>query len=220
MFINDTEVAMNDLVPKLKAITDARGGMDERIFMRGRQEGGLRDGRARDGAIVRRRLQAARAGHGSGSGALKAVAIKVDKTLVASVALHVLVLGWGLISFPSKAFEMMPEESLPVDVISADQLAKVMAGMKTGKKENPKPLVEKVAEAKPVPEEAVGKITEKAPVITETAPPRRRPSRRKSSRKNPTPARASKPVAKPSPSRRRSSRRSPIRRRSIRSPRR
>jgi biopolymer transport protein TolR len=34
IFINDTEVSMNDLVPKLKAITDARGGTDERIFMR------------------------------------------------------------------------------------------------------------------------------------------------------------------------------------------
>jgi biopolymer transport protein TolR len=34
VFINDTEVAIPDLVPKLKAITDARGGMDERIFMR------------------------------------------------------------------------------------------------------------------------------------------------------------------------------------------
>jgi biopolymer transport protein TolR len=34
IFINDTEVAMTDLIPKLKAITDARGGMDERIFMR------------------------------------------------------------------------------------------------------------------------------------------------------------------------------------------
>ncbi|MEA2892091.1 MAG: biopolymer transport protein TolR [Bradyrhizobium sp.] len=34
IFINDTEVAMNELVPKLKAITDARGGFDERIFMR------------------------------------------------------------------------------------------------------------------------------------------------------------------------------------------
>src|SRR4051794_10643586 len=34
IFINDTEVAINELVPKLKAITDARGGMDERIFMR------------------------------------------------------------------------------------------------------------------------------------------------------------------------------------------
>ena len=35
VFINDTEVAMTDLIPKLKAITDARGGMDERIFVRG-----------------------------------------------------------------------------------------------------------------------------------------------------------------------------------------
>ena len=34
IFINDTEVSMNELVPKLKAITDARGGMEERIFMR------------------------------------------------------------------------------------------------------------------------------------------------------------------------------------------
>ena len=56
--------------------------------------------------------------------------MKVDKTLVASVALHVLVIGWGLVSFSTKAFESMPEESLPVDIISADQLAKVTAGMK------------------------------------------------------------------------------------------
>src|ERR1700704_4869436 len=34
VFINDTEVAMADLIPKLKAITSARGGMDERIYMR------------------------------------------------------------------------------------------------------------------------------------------------------------------------------------------
>jgi len=34
VFINDTEVAMTELIPKLKAITDARGGMDERIYMR------------------------------------------------------------------------------------------------------------------------------------------------------------------------------------------
>jgi outer membrane biosynthesis protein TonB len=97
--------------------------------------------------------------------------VKVDKTLVASVALHVLVIGWGLVSFASKAFESVPEDSLPVEIISPDQLAKVTAGMKTGKKENPKPLVEKVAEAKPPVEDTVGKITEKAPVVTDTAPP-------------------------------------------------
>lgn len=96
--------------------------------------------------------------------------VKVDKTVLASVALHVFVLGWVMLSFSTKALEMQPEDSVAVDVISPDQLAKVMAGMKTGKKENPKPLVEKVAEAKPV-DDAVGKITEKAPVVTETAPP-------------------------------------------------
>ena len=49
---------------------------------------------------------------------------------------------------------------MPVDIISADQLSKITAGIKTGKKDKPKPLVEKVADAKPV-EDAVGKITEK-----------------------------------------------------------
>jgi biopolymer transport protein TolR len=35
VFLNDTAIALDDLVPKLKAITDARGGMEERIFVRG-----------------------------------------------------------------------------------------------------------------------------------------------------------------------------------------
>lgn len=35
VFLNETELKMDDLVPKLKAVTEARGGMDERIFVRG-----------------------------------------------------------------------------------------------------------------------------------------------------------------------------------------
>ncbi len=96
--------------------------------------------------------------------------VKVDKTVLASVALHVLVLGWVMLSFSTKALELTPEDSVAVDVISPNELAKVMAGTKTGKKENPKPLAEKVAEAKPV-DDAVGKISEKPPVVTEAAPP-------------------------------------------------
>jgi biopolymer transport protein TolR len=34
VFINDTEVPLGDLIAKLKAITDARGGLDERIYLR------------------------------------------------------------------------------------------------------------------------------------------------------------------------------------------
>jgi outer membrane biosynthesis protein TonB len=121
--------------------------------------------------------------------------VKVDKTLVASAVLHVVVIGWGLVSFSSKVFESVPEESLPVDIISSDQLAHVMAGMKTGKKENPKPLVEKVAEAKPV-EDAVGKITEKQPVVTDTAPPPQPKPAEKPVEQKPEPP---KPVAETKP---------------------
>jgi outer membrane biosynthesis protein TonB len=127
------------------------------------------------------------------------VKVKVDKTVLASVALHVLVLGWVMLSFSTKALEMPPEDSVPVDVISSDQLAKTMAGMKTGKKENPKPLVEKVAEAKPV-DDAVGKITEKAPVVTETAPPPQPKAEEKPVEKKPDPPKVvEKPKEEPKP---------------------
>ena len=35
VFLNDTEISVDEMVPKLKAITEARGGLDERIFVRG-----------------------------------------------------------------------------------------------------------------------------------------------------------------------------------------
>ncbi|MCP1912399.1 colicin import membrane protein [Bradyrhizobium elkanii] len=96
--------------------------------------------------------------------------VKVDKTLAASIVLHVLVIGWGLVSWSTKAYVMPEEESVAVDVISPDQLSHVMAGQKDGKKENPKPLVDKVAEAKPV-DDTVGKVEEKKPpIVTDTAP--------------------------------------------------
>src|SRR3954452_5102296 len=101
-----------------------------------------------------------------------------------------------MVSFSTKAFEFKPEDSVAVDVVSDDQLAKAMAGMKTGKKENPKPLVEKVAEAKPV-DDAVGKIAEKAPpVVTETAPPPQPKVEEKPVEKKPDPP---KPVAEQKP---------------------
>jgi outer membrane biosynthesis protein TonB len=127
------------------------------------------------------------------------VKVKVDKTVLASVALHVLVLGWVMLSFSTKALEMQPEDSVAVDVISPNELAKVMAGMKTGKKENPKPLVEKIAEAKPV-DDAVGKIAEKAPVVTETAPPPQPKVEEKPVEKKPDPPKVvEKPKEEPKP---------------------
>jgi len=121
------------------------------------------------------------------------VKLKVDKTLVASVALHILVIGWGLVSFATKAFESIPEESVSVDMVSASTLAK--AGMKSGNKAEPKPLVEKVAEAKPS-DDVVGKISEKAPIVTDTAPPPQPKVEDKPVEKKPDPP---KPVAESKP---------------------
>jgi outer membrane biosynthesis protein TonB len=124
------------------------------------------------------------------------VKVKVDKTFVASVALHALVIGWGLVTFSTRAFESTPDESLPVDIVSVDQLAKIAAGMRTGKKENPKPLVEKVAEAKPA-DDTVGKIEEKKPpVVTDTSPPPQPKVEEKPVEKKPDPP---KPVAEQKP---------------------
>lgn len=120
--------------------------------------------------------------------------VNVDKTLVASIALHVLVLGWGLVTFSSKAF--VAEESLPIDIISTDQLAQMMSGQKTGKKEEPKPKVEKIAEAKPE-EDAVGKVTEKKELIKTNSTPEPPPKPvEKPVEKKPEPP---KPVAEAKP---------------------
>ena len=35
VYLNDAEIPVDELVPKLKAVPEARGGMDERIFVRG-----------------------------------------------------------------------------------------------------------------------------------------------------------------------------------------
>jgi colicin import membrane protein len=108
------------------------------------------------------------------------VKLKVDKTLAASIALHVLVIGWGLITFSTRALEVVPE-ALPVDIISSADLSKMTAGLKNGEKDKPKPLVEKVADARPV-DEAVGKIDDKKKEVvtsTSTAEPPPKPVEKK-----------------------------------------
>jgi outer membrane biosynthesis protein TonB len=121
------------------------------------------------------------------------VKLKFDKNLAASVTLHVLVLGYGLVSFSSRSLEAPAPESMPVDIISADQLSKITAGSRSGEKDKPKPLVDKIADAKPA-DDLVGKITEKPPVETEAALPK--PPAEKPVEKKPDPP---KPVAENKP---------------------
>jgi outer membrane biosynthesis protein TonB len=109
--------------------------------------------------------------------------LRTRKGTALSVALHVLVIGWGLFSFSSRSLEAPAEDVVAVDIVADDNVAKAKLGIKSGKKENPKPLVEKVAEAKPVDDDPVGKISEKQPVLADTAPP-------------PTPKPEEKPIEK------------------------
>ena len=72
---------------------------------------------------------------------------------VISTVLHVAVLGWATLSLNSKAFEVTPPDSLPVDIISDKEFSEITKGVKDAKKpvEKPKPIVENNKEAAPEP---------------------------------------------------------------------
>jgi colicin import membrane protein len=123
---------------------------------------------------------------------LKIGKVEIDKSLAVSIALHVGVVGWGLVSFSTRSLDAKPQDALPVDIISSEQLSQITKGTKTGQKENTKPLVEKVGESKPV-DEPVGKITEKKEV---TAAAEKPPEPPKPPEKKVEPPKPEKPVEK------------------------
>jgi outer membrane biosynthesis protein TonB len=85
---------------------------------------------------------------------------------------HAAVLLWSVWSLAAKPLPVPPAEALPVDLVSAAEFTKMTAGSKEAPKiETPKPLVEKVAEAKPV-EDPTAKVVEKKEVkAAREAPP-------------------------------------------------
>lgn len=91
------------------------------------------------------------------------------KGLTISAIGHLAVVGFGLVAFTGKPFDHVPQESLPVDIISSEQLSQMTRGTKDAKKDAPKkPLVEKVAPEKPI-EETKAQVSEKKE-ITASAP--------------------------------------------------
>lgn len=88
------------------------------------------------------------------------------KAWIWSAAGHGLILLISLIAFVAQPHRVAPAESVTVDLISIDQLQQ---GTKSGQKDAPKPLVEKVAEVPKKIDDPVGKIDKKT-VETETAP--------------------------------------------------
>jgi colicin import membrane protein len=81
------------------------------------------------------------------------------------------VLLWSVWSFAAKPLVVPPGAALPVDIVSVSEFTQMTAGNKSAPKaETPKPLVEKVAEAKPV-EDTTAKIVEKKEVQAAREPP-------------------------------------------------
>jgi hypothetical protein len=87
---------------------------------------------------------------------------------------HAIVLLWGLVSLMSKPLIAVPIESLDAELVSATELSQLRAGTRNAPNaEAPKPLVEKIAAAKPV-ENTTAKVIEKPKIVTpaaEASPP-------------------------------------------------
>jgi outer membrane biosynthesis protein TonB len=106
--------------------------------------------------------------------------------LIISALAHAALLLWGLISFSARPLEAAPTEALPVDIVSTKQFSELTKGVKNAPKEaEPKPLVEKIGDPKPV-EDSSAKVDEKRKIkaAKAEAPP-------------PLPVPEPKPVEKP-----------------------
>jgi hypothetical protein len=84
---------------------------------------------------------------------------------------HAAVLLWSVWSLAAKPLPVSPSDALPVDLVSASEFSKITQGAKDAPKtDTQKPLVEKVAEAKPV-EDVTPKLVEKKEVKAAREPP-------------------------------------------------
>ena len=116
-----------------------------------------------------------------------------------SAVAHAIVLGWGLVTFATRPLNATPPEFITTDIISDADFSQITQGIRTAPKaEAPKPLVEKVAEAKPV-EEQTAKVVENKPEIVATADqvqPPKPPEPKKAEPKPPVPTPQPKPEPK------------------------
>ena len=84
---------------------------------------------------------------------------------------HAAVLLWSIWSLAANPLPTSPNEVLPVDIMSVSEFTQITAGSKTAPTvEKPKPLVEKVDEAKPV-EDPAAKVEQKEVKAAREAPP-------------------------------------------------
>ncbi len=89
-----------------------------------------------------------------------------------SAAGHAVVLIWSMWTLAAKPLPPPTSDALPVDLVNVSDFTKMTAGVENAAQtETPKPLAEKVAEAKPV-DDSTGKIdTKEVKAARETTPP-------------------------------------------------
>ncbi len=121
--------------------------------------------------------------------------LKTRTGTVLSMLLHVLVIGWGLISLATRPLEALPQDFVPVDVISDEKLSQMMKGIKTGDKNETKQQVDKIGDPKQT-DPTAGKIDDKKPPIEPTADKQPPKPEDKPIEKKPDPP---KPVAQDKP---------------------
>jgi outer membrane biosynthesis protein TonB len=99
--------------------------------------------------------------------------MRIDRGMVLSIAGHGAFLLWALISFAHTRPNDL-SEAFPVDVLTASEFSQITAGSEQAKpQEQPKPVVEKVADPTPPVEDINAKVVEKKEVTastTETMP--------------------------------------------------
>src|SRR6266540_4284157 len=84
---------------------------------------------------------------------------------------HAAILLWSVWSLAARPLPVSSNEGLPIDLVTASEFSKITAGTKSAPQaETAKPLVEKVAEAKPV-EDPTAKVVEKKEVTAAREPP-------------------------------------------------
>jgi colicin import membrane protein len=95
----------------------------------------------------------------------------MKRPLIISSIAHVVVLAWGLVAFAARPSEAPQAEPLPVEFVSATEFSQMTAGVKNAPKaiEDPKPLVDKIGDAKPV-KELAPKVADKPEIKTDSKP--------------------------------------------------
>ncbi len=121
--------------------------------------------------------------------------LKTRTGAVLSTLLHVLVIGWALISLATRPLEALPQDVVPVDVISDEKLSQMMKGIKTGDKNETKQQVDKVGDPNQT-DPTAGKVDDKKPPIEPTADKQQPKPEDKPIDKKPDPP---KPVAQDKP---------------------